>query len=98
MVAELTTRSSQREKLACEKGLKARMLFSIFFIYNSKDTKGAILQSSHTEYPSEVSRTTGIYRNKPCKQGQKKKNNKPKNGGEKWDIRKTSVMTVILKG
>lgn len=80
MVAELTTRSSQREKLACEKGLKARMLFSIFFIYNSKDTKGAILQSSHTEYPSEVSRTTGIYRNKPCKQGQKKKTTNPRMG------------------
>lgn len=43
------TTSSQREKLVCEKCLKARMLFSISFIYNSTDTKGAIPQRSHTD-------------------------------------------------
>lgn len=60
-----------KEKTMCEKCLKARMLFSICFIYNSTDTKGSILQSSHTEYPSEASGNIRIYRNKPCKEGQK---------------------------
>lgn len=52
------------------------MLFSICFIYNSKGIKGAILQSSHTKHPSEVSENTKIYRNKPHKHGKKPK--KPK--------------------
>lgn len=54
------------------------MLFSICFIYNSKDIKGAILQSSHTKHHSEVSGNTKIYRNKPYKLDKNKNNNKTK--------------------
>lgn len=60
-----------------------------------------MLKSFHTEYPSEVSRNTKIYRDKSSKQGAKTlKQPKSWDTGmrtQKWDIRKTSVLTVLLK-
>lgn len=41
------------------------MLFTICFIYNLKDIKGAVLQRSHTKHPSEGSGNRKIYGNKP---------------------------------
>lgn len=70
------------------------MLFSIYFIYNSKDIKGAILKSSHTKHYSEASGNKKIYGNKPYKLDKNKNNNKTKKK-KKRDTHKCeiSVMT-----